>query len=221
LFAEDAISSRTQQSHLQAIRELIARDRNHPCVVMWSVANEPDVRSEASRAYFEPLIAETRRLDPSRPLTVANVQFCGPGNDRIADLLDVLCLNRYTGWYRESGDLQAAEAMLEAELRAWVAQYDKPIMITEFGCDAVNGLHSAVPSMWTEEFQGEFIAMFQRVFDRIGTLVGEHVWCFADFATPQGPLRAGGNRKGLFTRDRQPKSAAWRLRERWLRLRRN
>jgi beta-glucuronidase len=219
LFSEEAISSRTQATHLQAIRELIARDRNHPCVVMWSVANEPDVRSPESRAYFEPLIAETRRLDASRPLTVANVQFCGPDNDSIADLLDVLCLNRYPGWYRESGDLVAAEAYLDNELRAWTAKYDKPLMLTEFGCDAVPGLHAAVPSMWTEEYQTEFIAMFQRVLDRQGTAIGEHVWCFADFATPQGPLRVGGNRKGVFTRDRQPKAAALRLRQRWLGLR--
>ena len=215
LFSPEGISDRTQQTHLQAIRELIARDRNHPSVVMWSLANEPDVRSPASRTYFEPLIAEARRLDPGRPLTIANVHFCGPDNDSIADLLDVLCLNRYAGWYRESGDLRAAEQMLEAELRAWGLKYDKPILMTEYGCDTLPGLHDVVPTMWTEEFQCEFFAMYHRVFDRLGTLTGEHVWCFADFATPQGVMRAGGNRKGVFTRERQPKAAALALRKRW------
>jgi beta-glucuronidase len=215
LFSPEGISERTQQTHLQAIRELIARDRNHPSVVMWSLANEPDVRSEASRAYFQPLIAEARRLDPSRPLTVPNVHFCGPDNDCIADLLDVLCLNRYAGWYRESGDLAAAERMLETELRAWAAKYDKPLMMTEYGCDTLPGLHDVVPTMWTEEFQCEFLAMYHRVFDRLGTLTGEHVWCFADFATPQGVMRAGGNNKGVFTRERRPKAAALSLQKRW------
>ena len=221
LFSEEGISSRTQQTHLQAIRELIARDRNHPSVVMWSVANEPDVHSEASRAYFEPLIAEVRKLDPSRPVTAPNFHLYGPEEDRIADLLDVLCLNRYTGWYRESGDLEAAERILEAELRAWATKYNKPIMMSEYGCDTLPGLHGAVPVMWTEEYQNDFLAMYHRVFDRLGTLTGEHVWCFADFATPQGVTRVGGNRKGIFTRDRQPKSAALSLRARWLELRRH
>lgn len=38
---------------------------------------------------------------------------------------------------------------------------------------------------------------------------------FADFATSQGILRVGGNKKGIFTRDRKPKSAAFLLQKRW------
>lgn len=45
--------------------------------------------------------------------------------------------------------------------------------------------------------------------------VGEQVWNFADFATSQGILRVGGNKKGIFTRDRKPKSAAFLLQKRW------
>lgn len=29
------------QHHLQVMEELVRRDKNHPAVVMWSVANEP------------------------------------------------------------------------------------------------------------------------------------------------------------------------------------
>ena len=38
---------------------------------------------------------------------------------------------------------------------------------------------------------------------------------FADFQTTEGPLRVDGNKKGIFTRSRQPKSAAYLLKERW------
>ena len=31
---------KTTEAHQQIIRELIARDKNHACVVMWSIANE-------------------------------------------------------------------------------------------------------------------------------------------------------------------------------------
>ena len=215
LYAEDAVSSRTRETHLQAIRELIARDRNHPCVVMGSLANEPDLRPAGARPYFAPLLDEGRRLDPSRPVTVVNMQHSGSDQDMIADLVDVLCLNRYYGWYWNSGDLIAAGQGLEAGLRIWAEKYGKPIIISEYGADTIPGLHAAVPSMWTEEYQAALLEMHHRVFDRIDAVIGEHVWNFADFATGQGVMRVGGNRKGIFTRDRQPKAAAYTLRARW------
>jgi len=68
---------------------------------------------------------------------------------------------------------------------------------------------------WSEEYQSELLAMYHRVFDRIPAVVGEHVWNFADFETTASILRVGGNKKGVFTRDRAPKAAAHLLRERW------
>jgi beta-glucuronidase len=216
LYSEQAISKATQATHLQAIRELIARDKNHPCVVMWSIGNEPDLRPAGSREYFAPLVEATKALDPTRPVTLVNVMMVGPEEDTVADLLDVLCLNRYWGWYAEGGDLQSAELALEQDLRSWVDKYPgKPIVITEYGADTMPGLHSILPSMWSEEYQRDLLTMHGRVFDRLPAVVGEQVWNFADFATSQGIMRVGGNRKGVFTRDRQPKAAAHVLRQRW------
>ena len=219
LYSEDAISSRTQATHLQAIRELVARDKNHACVVMWSIGNEPDLRPKGSYEYFAPLLAATKQFDPSRPVTLVNVMMVGPEQDTVAHLQDVICLNRYWGWYVEGGDLAAAEQGLEADLNAWAAKYSgKPIIITEYGADTLPGLHSIAPLMWSESYQSELLAMHGRVFDRIPAVVGEQVWNFADFATSQGIMRVGGNKKGVFTRDRQPKAAAHVLRQRWLAL---
>jgi beta-glucuronidase len=214
-FSPEAFSARTQQTHRQAIRELIARDKNHPCVVMWSIANEPDLKPRGALDYFLPLIEEVRTLDPTRPVTSVNIMFNGPDDDVLAAHLDVLCLNRYFGWYMQSGDLDEAESVLETELRVWAGKYGKPIVITEYGADTMPGLHAVVPAMWTEEFQSAFLAMYHRVFDRVPEVIGEHVWNFADFATSQGIMRVGGNRKGVFSRDRQPKAAAFLLRDRW------
>jgi beta-glucuronidase len=216
LYCEEAIGSRTQAAHLQGIRELVARDKNHPSVVMWSIANEPDLRPAGSGEYFAPLVAATKELDPTRPVTVVNVMMVGPEQDTVAALQDVICLNRYWGWYAEGGDLVAAEQALEADLRAWAARFPgKPIVVTEYGADTMPGQHGVVPEMWSEEYQAELLAMHGRVFDRVGAVVGEQVWNFADFATSQGIMRVGGNRKGVFTRDRQPKRAAHVLRQRW------
>jgi beta-glucuronidase len=52
-YSDATISARTQETHRQAIRELVARDKNHPCVVIWSIANEPDTVPPEAREYFE------------------------------------------------------------------------------------------------------------------------------------------------------------------------
>ncbi|MDQ3896457.1 MAG: beta-glucuronidase [Actinomycetota bacterium] len=214
-FSDATINATTQEAHRRAIREMIARDKNHPCVVLWSIANEPESVTPESRAYFEPLAAEARRLDPTRPIGFANVPGATPDLDVITDLFDVVMLNRYHGWYESPGDLATAEVALEAEISAWVAAHDKPIVFTEYGADTLPGLHDVVPGPWSEEYQADLLAMFHRVFDRFDAVAGEHVWNFADFATAPGVIRVGGNRKGVFTRERRPKAAAHLLRRRW------
>jgi beta-glucuronidase len=214
-YGPDSVNEQTQAAHAQAIRELVARDKNRPSVVLWSIANEPETGVDEAREYFEPLAALTRELDPSRPVTFVNMMMAPAGVDKIADLFDVICLNRYYGWYVNTGDLVAAEQGLEAELRAWEQLYDKPIIMTEYGADTVAGVHSALPVPWTEEYQAAYLEMNHRVFDRIDSFVGEQVWNFADFQTAVGIIRVDGNKKGVFTRDRKPKAAAHVLRSRW------
>jgi beta-glucuronidase len=213
-FGPGAVGEPAAAAHLAAIRELISRDRNHPSVIAWSVANEPDTAEPASRGYFAPLVSAVRELDPTRPVCFANVATAPPDADRVTDLFDLICVNRYYGWYTGTGDLEAAEQDLAAELRAW-AQRGKPILVTEFGADALPGLHALPPTMWSEDYQAALLEMSLRVFRRFPEIVGEHVWNFADFATAQAVHRPGGNHKGVFTRDRQPKAAAWLLRKLW------
>ena len=217
-FSDATVNDATRAVHRQAIRELVARDKNHPCVVLWSVANEPESNTPEARAYFEPLAAETRRLDPTRPVGFVNMMLAPPERDVVSDLFDVVMLNRYYGWYEFPGDLASAERALEAELNAWAAKHDKPILVTEYGADTVAGMHGVPSTPWTEEYQAELLEMTHRVFDRVDAVVGEHVWNFADFAVAPGVFRADGNKKGIFTRDRRPKSSAVVLRRRWRQL---
>ncbi|HEV7166532.1 MAG TPA: beta-glucuronidase [Micrococcaceae bacterium] len=218
-FVDGGVDQNTAASHRQAISELVARDKNHPSVVIWSIANEPNASEEGSRGYFEPLAALTRELDPTRPVGYVNVMFDGPDQETLGDLFDVIMLNRYYGWYLQAGDLAAAEQALEKELLAWEAKYGKPIIMTEYGADTMPGLHSVFDQPWTEEYQSNFLDMYHRVFDRVEAMAGEHVWNFADFQTSNGIMRVDGNKKGAFTRDRRPKAAAHTLRNRWTNLR--
>ena len=100
----------TKRAHEAVIRELIARDKNHACVVMWSIANEPASTEEGAKAYFEPLINLARSCDPQqRPVTIVTLLTAQPDVCQVQDLVDVLCLNRYYGWYTQTGDLEAAK----------------------------------------------------------------------------------------------------------------
>lgn len=214
-WSEDYCNDQTREAHAQGIRELIARDKNHACVVLWSIANEPSSSEEGAREYFEPLVKLTRELDPSRPVCFINVMFATDKTDLISDLFDVLCLNRYYGWYKHMGDLATAEVKLEEELRGWETKYGKPMIMTEYGADTLAGLHSLHDLPWSEEFQVHYYDMYHRVFDRVDSMIGEQVWNFADFQTSIQIFRIDGNKKGIFTRDRKPKAIAHSLRRRW------
>lgn len=205
----------TQEHHKDVIRDLISRDKNHACVVMWSIANEPDSYNEGAYDYFKPLYDLARELDPQdRPCTLISVQSAPPDNDVSAELSDVICLNRYYGWYFGAPDLEQSEQALRKEMDFW-QKLGKPVVFTEYGADTVMGLHDTTPVMYTEEYQVDYYRMNNRVFDDYECVTGEQVWNFADFATSQSLLRVQGNKKGIFTRDRKPKLAAHYFKERW------
>jgi len=157
--------------------------------------------------------AQPSAAHPSRPMML--VEHHPPELSQTAHLSDIIGLNRYFGWYSEPGQLPLVESKLRAELEAWHARFGKPLFITEYGADTLAGFHSLPSQMFSEEYQEELLEIYHRVFDSLPFVCGEHVWNFADFATKQGITRVGGNKKGVFTRARQPKSVARLLRRRW------
>ena len=209
----------TLKTHLEVMGELITRDKNHPSVVMWSVANEPDSEAAAAATYFKHLVAQTKALDPSRPVTFAS--FKSADKDVAAAHVDVIMVNRYHAWYTSTGQLDIVPSLMRRDLTTWHRNFRKPIMISEFGADSVAGVHSFPSVAFSEEFQADYLAAHYSTFDEMrhaGIFIGEHVWNFADFMTSQGVTRVVGNRKGVFTRSRQPKLAAHTVRSRYLQL---
>lgn len=208
---------RTAEHHREVLRDMLARDKNHPCVIMWSVANEPASEEVGAREYFEPLIRMVKELDSqARPVTVVTYGGATPETCRVAPLLDVLVVNRYYGWYELEGDLPAAAAALKNELERYHTLYpDKPIMLGEYGADSIAGLHDATPTLFSEEYQADMLEIYGETLDQLPYITGEHVWNFADFMTCENIKRVQGNKKGVFTRDRKPKLAAHVLRRRW------
>ena len=208
----------TKEAHEQVIRELIDRDKNYACVVMWSIANEPSTAEKWAYEYFEPLFKLARKLDKQkRPCTFANIMLAPVNKCLASSLCDVLCLNRYYGWYVNLGDLKVAREKMLEELNLWHEKYpNKPIMFTEYGVDTIAGIHD-IDEMtpFSEEFQIEYYKMNEEVFDSLSYFIGEQTWNYADFQTKYGLFRVQGNKKGIFTRERNPKSIAKHLKNRW------
>jgi beta-glucuronidase len=123
--------------------KLVARDKNHPSTIMWNVANEPmggaplggqPVPSAvtAGMPFFRTLYDEAKRLDPTRPVTLVGVQG---GVLDWHGIFDVVCMNRYFGWYTQPGQLDEAVRVLEEDLDELHRRFGKPVIITEVGTD--------------------------------------------------------------------------------------
>ncbi|XP_060704267.1 beta-glucuronidase [Hemiscyllium ocellatum] len=204
--------------HLTVMEELVRRDKNRPSVVMWSVANEPASGLPEANHYFKTLISSTKAMDPTRPVTfVTDTSY---DSDKAVQYTDVICVNSYFSWYHDSGHLEVIQLQLNDQFENWYNKFQKPIIQSEYGADTIAGLHSDPPVMFSEEYQKAVMQEYFMVFDerRKDYLIGELIWNFADFLTAQSTKRVDGNKKGIFTRQRQPKSSALILRDRYWKL---
>lgn len=214
------VNNNTLNTHKEYIKRLIERDHNHPSVIMWAVGNEPNLVGDKgyyngkAKKYWKEIFRYTKELDNTRPVTVPNCTRAGV-NDPVFEYSDVISLNRYYGWYEYPGYLEEASKILSDEMDLIYKKYRKPIFFTEFGVDTVPGYHSLSTQMFTEEYQQKFIEVYIKLIRSKKYTIGEHVWNFADFRTPQHFRRVVLNLKGVFTRSREPKSAAFLLKRIW------
>ncbi len=209
------------ENHKAALIDMINRDKNHASVIAWSILNEPQCTSEGTEAYFKTLFDLAHEIDPQkRPRTYAIVMMSLPNNSKGQQFADFISLNRYYGWYVMGGmNIVDAEAAFHREMDGWsMALHGRPMIFTEYGADTMPSEHKLPSVMWSQEYQNEYLDMNHAVFDSYDFVKGELVWNFADFQTTEGIMRVNGNKKGIFTRQRQPKDAAFHFRARWTSL---
>lgn len=189
------------------LTEMITRDKNRASIVMWSVANETPL-SDARLSFLGKLIDKTRALDGSRLVTAAIDTHSMSDNeilmeDPLADLLDVIGINSYCGWYW---------AVLEdCPNKVWKSDYNKPIIMSEMGGGAKQGLRGTEDEIWTEEFQAAVYRYNLQMADNIDGLAGISPWILKDFLSPRRPLNGiqdDWNRKGLVSETGE-KKLAW------------
>ncbi|BDT58546.1 beta-glucuronidase [Massilia varians] len=176
--------------------ETIYRDRNRASVIMWSVGNETPV--SPSRTRFHSAMADNvRQLDPSRLVSAALlVKQDGDAlaiDDPLVGKLDVLAVNIYAGWY--GSDTLDAVAKLK-----WKVPADRPLILSEFGADALAGYRNDGMKKFTEEYQAEYYRQTLAMADAIPTLRGMSPWILKDFRSPRREhpvFQNGWNRKGI------------------------
>ena len=209
------ISWENEQTYLNAknqLSEVIDRDKNRASVIIWSMANETPT-SDARNSFLTKLSTFTRQKDPTRLISAALEQSDYQGNplvrtidDPFAKVVDILSFNQYIGWY--DGGVEKCKTI------SWNIEYDKPVMISEFGAGAKYGLHGEKDTRWNEEYQEYLYEETLKMIDQIDQLKGFSPWILVDFRSPRRVLpeiQDGWNRKGLISEDGKKKKAFFTL----------
>jgi beta-glucuronidase len=188
------------------LSELIVRDKNRASAIIWSVGNETPL-SDARLRFMTDLVRLAKQLDPSRLVSAALERHeSTPGtqliNDPLGRELDVLGCNEYLGWYDGLPD--------RPDGVSWQTAYDKPLVISEFGADALKGLHGDALTRWSEEYQASVYQHQIAMLARIPFLRGMTPWILTDFRSPRRALpgiQDFWNRKGLISEHGEKKQA--------------
>ena len=195
----------------QQLDEEINTSRNHAAIVLWSMANETP-NNPARTQFIEKLAARARSLDSSRLITAA-LLVRAQGDTKIVDdalgqALDVIGINEYIGWYEGHPD--------SADKTSWQIDYQKPLIVSEFGADAKAGLHGGEDERWTEEYQANVFRHQLPMLNKIAQMRGMSPWVLMDFRSPNRPLpgiQDEFNRKGLISDQGQKKKAFFVLQQ--------
>ncbi|MFK3737552.1 glycoside hydrolase family 2 protein [Massilia sp. TN1-12] len=193
------------------LTDLIVRDKNRASVVIWSVGNETPIGAPRN-AFMGKLARTARALDDTR-LVAAALEIHRSGaditvDDPLAQELDLISFNEYAGWYWSSN---ADMLNYRFDIKA-----DKPVVITEFGADALAGYHADADTRFSEEYQDALYRNQFRMFAAIPSLRGITPWVLADFRSPRRPhpyFQDFWNRKGLVSETGKKKMAYWTLKE--------
>lgn len=203
----------------QILRETIRRDRNHPSVIVWSVGNEnlngaTENEWRAVAGLTKELVALAKEEDPTRPTGVAINRFDRAEHVGLMELVDVVGLNVYYGWYGQT--FEDFPPLLDALHRKHPT---KPLIVTEYGADMGRGLHSDTPRRYdfSEEWGCLYHEAYLREIDARPFVAGSLIWNIFDFAVEKRMAQTipHMNQKGIYDYYRRPKDVYYFYRSRW------
>jgi len=208
--AEHLNDEHFMQAQLTNLEEMVASARNHASVVIYGILNESRSDDPQCRTGYAALLSRLRELDPSRPVSYTSTR---PAEDLCFDLVDIVSVDIYPGWYHDApADIPKVldEVAETVDSRGFS---DKPLMIAEIGAGAVWGWRDWHASHWSEQYQVEVLeaAVKHLLFDR-PRWCGMSIWQLCDIRSSEALVMAlrrprSFNNKGLVDEYRRPKMA--------------
>ncbi|WP_222840653.1 glycoside hydrolase family 2 protein [Hymenobacter puniceus] len=201
----------TYQNAEQQLTDLISMGKNRASVVVWSVGNETPLGAPRLK-FMSSLAQKARTLDDTRLISAALELHRTPDNvvhvdDPLGEFLDLTSFNEYAGWYWGGKPGEITKYTFDIK-------YNKPVMVSEFGGDALAGYHGDANTRWSEEYQEALYVNQLKMLSTIPGLRGMTPWILADFRATrrQHPVYQNGfNRKGLISSTGQKKKAYYVL----------
>ncbi len=195
----------TYRNAEQQLTDLVTRDKNRSSVIIWSIGNETPL-SDPRFDFMSNLATKARSLDDTR-LVAAALETHREGNtiivnDRLGQKLDLVSFNEYVGWYWSN-----TKEMLNYKFDI---KFNKPVVVSEFGADALGGFHADEDTRWSEEYQELLYTNQFKMLTPIQGLRGMTPWILTDFRSPrrQHPYYQDfWNRKGLISETGKKKKA--------------
>lgn len=186
------------------LKELIFRDINRASVIIWSVGNE-NADTDDRLNFMANLAKTAHKIDSSRLLSAACLvdQVNNKISDRLTEYLDIIGINEYYGWYNP--DFSRLPQMLNN------SNPEKPVIITEFGADALPELHGSVTEKGNEEYQEWVYQKQTETLAQITYVQGMTPWIMYDFRCPRrsAAIQKYYNRKGLLSPDKNYRKKAF------------
>ncbi|MEP7109309.1 MAG: glycoside hydrolase family 2 TIM barrel-domain containing protein [Ferruginibacter sp.] len=210
-FGETTQSLDILQFAKPALTKMIARDKNHPSIIFWSMCNECVTDSEVGIAVMRDLLTQAKSLDPTRLVTY--VMNDDPATQPALDKADIICINKYYGTLQG----QVCRHISDIEELGYIPFVSnmtkhrkdvpgKPMIITEFGTQGIKTMHGDL--YYSEEFQSAYI---ERIWDGINNvpgLSGGVLWCWADYYHRKYLITyAAFGPYGVVTTERKPKKS--------------
>ena len=126
---QDKPSPDIMNNGLEQLREMIERDRNHPCIFSWGVCNETNGQNPPAYTFAKTMYEEAKRLDPRRLVTYASNSLQQSPEKDVSGLMDYIMWNEYyESWYK--GTPEDLAKNLDEIHRTFP---DKAIVISEYG----------------------------------------------------------------------------------------